>query len=204
MINDIEDNYPEYLNDTLGYEWDAWDNLTQAEIADHDKILEGDAPENYALKDLGIWAHCRYLLLGGNLEAFIEYGRTLFDSENKKSSALIYPEIAALICNTMSKSEDEYDIEGFLSTRRKEAPENAELLVAEYIFKATKNENLESEFKEIKEVELLFDITEGLLSAGFVPLAKKCFAECKTKVGNQPLSAIHVDLEAMGRRLACL
>ena len=201
MINDIEDNYSEYLNDTTGYAWDAWDILTQAEISDHDEILAGSKADAFDLKDLGIWASCRRLFLDGNIEAFIELGRTLFENKKTQSPALVYPEIAALISNMMIK-EGQFDLVGvFLSARQKDYPGNVDLKISEFILKASKGEDTNTDLEKIGDVELLFDITEGLLTAGFIDAAKSCFSVCRDKVGNKPLSAIHVDLDSMNRKL---
>lgn len=201
MINDIEDNYSEYLNDTTGYSWDAWDILTQAEIADHDKIFSGENPDTFNLKDLGIWAHCRRLFFEGDITTFIELGRTLFENQKTQSPALVYPEIAALISNMMIK-EKQYDlVEIFLSARQKDYPKDVELKISGFILRASKDESLNEDLQKLNDAELLFDITEGLLAAGFLNASRNCFSICKDKVGHKPLSAIHVDLDSMTRKL---
>lgn len=205
MINDIEDNYSEYLNDTMGYQWDAWDALTQSDIADHDKILAGANPAEFDLKDLGQWAYCRRLLSSGNVETFVEQGQMLFDSNKQsESSALAYAEIAALVCNMMIKSNQLEEAERFLSARQAEHPSDVELVISKFILAATRKEDINAELQNVEDAELLFDLTEGLLSAGFPEEAKASFSVCKKKVGDQPLSAIHVDLASMERKLDSL
>ena len=178
--------------------------MTQAEISDHDKIFAGAKAESFDLKDLGTWAHCRRLFLEENFEAFIELGRTMFENKKTQSPALAYPEIAALISNTMIKEEHLDQVDIFLSARQKDYPGDAELKISGFILKASKGEELEEDLQKIEDAELLFDITEGLLTAGFLTAAKICFSACQTKVGDQPLSAIHVDLDSMDRKLKTL
>lgn len=202
MINDIEDNYSEYLNDTTGYTWDAWDTLTQNEISAHDKILGGQSPENHNLGHLGLWANSRRLFLAKDFAAFIELSQTIFIGEKSHASALVYPEIAALVCNTMVKTDRRNEAAIFLAARQKEYPQNVELKISAFILKASKDESFESELGEIKDAELLFDLCEGLLSALFVDSAQRCFSACEALVGEQPLSAIHVDLDSMRRKLS--
>lgn len=45
----IEDNYPDYLDDEFGYGYRFFDQLTQSELARHDKILHADAAQLEAL-----------------------------------------------------------------------------------------------------------------------------------------------------------
>lgn len=72
---DVEDNYPTYLEDELGYAWGIWDELSLSEIAAHDTIAHLDEVGLNQLDVAGL----------DDLErmAFVHASRRLGDSEGE-------------------------------------------------------------------------------------------------------------------------
>lgn len=86
MIEDIEDNYPEYLEDELGYAWDAWDVLPADVIRRHDSIVtasahELDSIDPAALDDLDRWAYARACRRSGDVDGFLSAARLVVASK---------------------------------------------------------------------------------------------------------------------------
>ncbi|GEM_PF-3884651 len=200
MIHDIEDNYPEFLNDTMGYAWNAWDILSQQDITLHDRIRSGEEESN-TLGDLGVWASCHHHLKAHNLSALIEDGSRLFPLQEKTSQALAYDEIAAIIANAMIEDERFDDASQFLEARKKDFPDAVEIRISGFVLKAGIGDvQLGEVIENEDEQEFLFDLSEAFLEAGFIDAARLSHQRCKAlEVGK--LSAIHVDLASMDRRL---
>jgi len=63
-ISDIEDNYPNYLEDTLGYSFEAWDLVQARDRTLHDRIMAANLSDvsSFEAKDLpgiALWALAR-------------------------------------------------------------------------------------------------------------------------------------------------
>ncbi len=73
VIEDLEDDYPEYVEEELGYQWDAWDVVTTAQMRRHDAILAGarDGLQVGELNDLERWAWARAARRAGDDAGFL-------------------------------------------------------------------------------------------------------------------------------------
>lgn len=81
-IRDIEDNYPEYVNETLGYSYDVWDVVPTSVRREHDRIIHLDpaqlsAQTQATLPDVARWALARRLRQAGDVLGFLNIAQEL-------------------------------------------------------------------------------------------------------------------------------
>ncbi len=88
---DLEDDYPEYVDETWGYAWDVWDTTHARNISRHRKILaEGSDDDPAGLSNFDRWALVRHQQESG--EPFLDSLRLMLTSP-QDHGGLNLPEI---------------------------------------------------------------------------------------------------------------
>ncbi|MFU8806634.1 MAG: hypothetical protein ACNA8W_22690, partial [Bradymonadaceae bacterium] len=97
----LGDYYEEYLDDELGYRFEAWDVISIEALRRHDVILHAAEPylanlKSEDLDDLDRWALARARLRQGNVEAYLSWGLEIARSE-ANHPAIHYPDLTGRI-----------------------------------------------------------------------------------------------------------
>lgn len=100
---DLEDDYPEYVDETWGYAWAAWDTLSAHVIARHDDIVAESIEDDPAgLTNLERWALVRNQKRRG--ESFLDTLRLIL-SNHEDQAGLNMPEIFEFAVRALASHE---------------------------------------------------------------------------------------------------
>lgn len=172
MIDDIEDNYPEYLDDERGYQFDAWDVLPADVVRRHDAIAQADAArlaelDPAGLDDLDRWAYARASRNAGDQSGFLAGARLIITS-TEDHRGLDYADVFVAVIEAHADAELGDEAALHLRTFRERFPDDGRAVRLE-VYLAARTERLAdvltAAINEVRDdAERLFEIAEDLAS----------------------------------------
>lgn len=188
MIEDIQDDYPEFLDDQLGYAWDAWDVLGSDEIRRHDAIAASTAEElagldPEAMDDLDRWAFARAARRLGDADAFLRATRLLLDPKGTHRG-LEYREIFAVAVQVLGEQGAFEEAELHLQVMSESWPHDTDVerLSARVAFLSDPARGTQA-FSSLlarwsDQPELLFEVATDLVALGDRTFAETALQAC--------------------------
>lgn len=210
MIEDIEDNYPDYLDDELGYVWEAWDILPADAIRRHDEIFAMGAGELRALAldqldDLELWAYARAQRRLGDQGAFLAALRVMFIAEGKHP-AIDYADARASLIEALIDAGELPDAAQHLAEARSEFPDDPAFVRLEvhHAFAAGEEAGAATMASTIEahgdDAELLYELAEDFARVGRPERARELLVIARRAAERHARAAL-VDIELLEQRL---
>ncbi len=196
-IQDLEDNYPEYLDDALGYAYSAWDATPEAEVLAHDRVLFADSMDGLdpaGLSDLERWAYARRAAKSGDTEAFVSATEMILASK-EPHPALAIEEIYVRAIDVVADAQRFDEADEWVARLKKAFPEYEDLPLIEAILVARQDAGrghvaLEKLVASDIDDETWIDLVSELLRIGrrelaltWISLAKRRLTETKNRTG---------------------
>lgn len=211
MIRDIEDNYPEYLDDELGYAWDAWDILPADVIRRHDALVAATQSEladidPAGLDDLDRWAYARACRRAGDIDGFLEAARLVLASE-QGHRGLNYPDVYVATIQAMARAERIDEANLHLEQLRERWPEDTRsvrlaVFVASVWDVASAREALNDAIEHHQDdAELLFEIAEDLHVTERPELCREALLAVEAAAERTGATAVLVDVTVFREKL---
>ncbi len=211
MIQDIEDNYPDYVDDERGYAWDVWDVLAADVMRRHDDVLNS-SPEALGrldpggLDDLDRWAYARASRRHGDLEGFLDAGRLIVASE-RGHRGIDYRGVFATIIETLARegATDEARLLHEEMANRWPGNDEVERLHVFIALQFDEEHALEAVDGVLErrpdDAELFFELSEDAHHAGRPALAGELLRHAEESARRQGHTAILVDIELFKKQL---
>lgn len=199
-MTNLADDYPEYLEETMGYQWSCWDVVTREQIAQHDAML-ASTPDDLATVDLADandlirWAYARACKRHALLDRFFEVACELVTSENPHSG-IAYDDVLEVLIEQLALAGRTDEADAQLALFRERWPECncAERL---HVFIAIGTAQLPARLAEANAAldddnERRFEIAQDLATRGEVDLCLQLLEELEC--GEAPLGALRLDI----------
>ena len=197
---DLVDDYPDYLEDTLGYRFDARDVLTLGELHRHDDLLHADPTtleelDLEALDDLQRWAVGRNARRRGDTEAFVEAARLVLGGATDHA-AIAYAEVYEATVGVLIDA-GRFDEAAALLQRFREEHPDAQQVDGLEVRLAYRRDPLEGRATaealataHPDDGELRYELAEDLLAMGMVEEAARWLDEAEAvavRTADRPL-----------------
>lgn len=200
----IADNYSSYIDDELGYNYQAWDITSLDEIRSHDRIVHASAEtlrdlDATSLNDLERWALARACRKNQQIELFFSICAQLIAS-NTTHPALNYAEILENYLEELARAGRLEQARIILSANQSHAPSSdlpgkLALLAGDEQAATNDFESLAS--KHPDDAELRFDIAENFALAGFFQPALQWLQKAQQVAEHIGDQALLVDIELL-------
>lgn len=208
MIDDIEDNYPEYLEDERGYTWDAWDVLPANVIRRHDAIVDSTAEElsrldPAGLDDLDRWALARASRAVGDQERFLDATRLILASD-EEHRGISYADVFVAAIEAFADEGLGDEAMLHLATLRERWPDDARATrLAVYV--AARSGILETAVERAlvdaaEDAELLYEIAEDLVVIA-PRAAARILAKASAQAHAESRVSLQLDIELLRAKL---
>lgn len=209
MIDDIEDNYPEYVEDVRGYAWDAWDVLPADVIRRHDAIQDASPTELTALDPAGLddldrWAYARASRAAGDVDGFLEAARLVLASkEDHRGLSYVDVHVSAIEALASAGHVDEASLH--LATFRSRWPDDRRATrLAVWI--AARGPDLDAAITDAlseaaNDGDLLYEISEDLAAAGASAEALAVLAKAEGVATSEGRRALMLDIALLRDQL---
>lgn len=216
MIEDIEDDYPTYVTDELGYAWDAWEIVTSDEMRRHDELLAASADELSqidpgTLDDLSRWAYARRARELQGEDAFIDVARLVLGSTAEGAGtahpALDYAEVHYAVAASLANVGALDEAAVVVSAATTSWPDDSDLRRLDVCIAVRSRPEVAAARVEkfvddhAGDAELLFELAEDLAGMGMVELAGVALDACQVAATG---TSTMIDVELLREELAAL
>lgn len=206
-ITAIEDNFPDYPLQQLGYHYDTWDVTPPPLLLEHDRLLHTPAdalddlptPDDDLLKLAILHAHLR----ATQLERALAIALTILDGP-RSQPAVLYESIALWAARSLASSDLEHAqrlLQRVFDDNPDVPAESQARLSAELLLSADKLDEAEEHFNaslgpsnEPICAERAYEITELYLRAGHHEHAQRWAQRCRDLAPHSHNNAILIDL----------
>jgi hypothetical protein len=208
MIDDVEDNYLEYLDDERGYAWDAWDLLPADVVRRHDGIVHATSDElarldPATLDDLDRWAYARACESRADREGFTGAAR-LIAASDAEHLGVDYAEVFIALIEKLADDGTGDEAQLLLRTFRERWSDDTRAARLEVYIGARTGDAERSLAEAMTEVgddgERLFEIAEDLLAAGAIEQARRVLGHATDVAREQDLRPLLLDIELLRGR----
>jgi hypothetical protein len=172
-IRDIEDNYPSYVDETLGYSYDVWDVIPASIRQEHDRILhlateDLEDQKTVALPDVARWALARRLRDVDDLHGFLDIALALTKKTDLSPGLSMHDICLAGALSACVGAPERVD--SFIDALGQNSPMLGFIRAAAVL--ATNEDQASQLFEEWHQddPESAFDVAQYLCSRGFVTL----------------------------------
>ncbi len=210
MIDDIEDNYPEYLADERGYAWDAWDVLAADVIRRHDAIARASADDLAALDPAGLddldrWAFARASRELMDLDGFFDAARLVMASSDEHRG-VSYAEVFISAIEALSDAGLGDEASLHLRTFRERWPEDTQAARLS-VWIAARGPDLATSLEDaiaelMDDAEAMFEIGEDLAAIGASEHALTALDAAAALADTHGLRALLLDIALLRADLA--
>ena len=213
MIDDLEDDYAEYLADELGYACDARDDLrgpSLSEMLRHDELTESSAAELEALdptslNDLLRWGYARGCRRHGDIDGFLAAARLVVESDTPHGS-ILYDEVYESLIETLANHglQDEADLLVERFAARWPDDTRAHRLA---VFVGIRGQDLATRLESARghlsaDPERMFEIAEDLAQNGAVDPCGDWLRAVEERAEEMGLRALLLDIALLRADLA--
>lgn len=210
----ISDEYTEYVDDELGYQYHAWEVISASESTTHERIRLADRREleqlldhGDSLSDVERWAVGRRLLKMGDTDSYLEVIEPILEGR-RDHPALHYPEIFVDVARRWAEKDDldtAHDIVAKIEAHWPQLREAIPLLRAKLLLRARRFEKADTAFTEAidldEEVDLLFETASDFHRAGESDLARQWLDRARQAAAATDDTASMVDIELLSKKL---
>lgn len=207
----IEDNYPEYLEQSYGYAYEVADVLSQAEIARHEKLTHATAAELDGvdldgLSDLDRWTVARARRRLGQFDRYLEICSKLLDSD-QEHPVVVYSEISRWVALDLADAgrlgAARQRLKAHLQRWEGDVQARELIGIIEFIDADGDDGYLKELAAEFPgDAELRFEIAEDLWRFGRVEAANDWVNQARRAAEASGDRAALVDIELLAERIA--